>query len=122
MPDNDDNSPPNESTEQPSTKKADESKNFTLLYQNAERRRINGWNELWGTPRESEYALETGSVFLFALKAQAGDDQTQQEERKEELLRQLWKLEEEGIGQRRAEGFGRVCISDPVHLEGTSHE
>ena len=107
---------------EPSTDNPDQSRNFTLLYQNTDRRRINGWNELWGTPRESEYALETGSVFLFALKTQAGEDQARQEGRKRELLKKLWELEKEGLGQRRVEGFGRICISDPFHLEVTSHE
>ena len=27
-------------------------------------------------------------------------------------------LKKQGIGRRRAEGFGRIRISDPFHLEG----
>src|SRR5262249_13977871 len=81
--------------------------NIELIYQNASTRRITGWNELWGTPRVNEFAIDTGSVFLFAFKAEASND----------LYQALFRLEEVGIGQRRAEGFGRVCISDPFHLE-----
>ncbi len=82
-------------------------KTFELLYQNAGVQRIAGWNELWGTPRQQDYAIETGSVFLFSSQ-QKLDDQ---------MLLALYRFEEEGIGHRQAEGFGRVCVSDPFHLE-----
>lgn len=82
---------------------------FQLIYQNAETRRVSGWNDLWGTPRMNEYAIESGSVFLFASSS----------EQSEVLTRALFTLEEEGAGRRRAEGFGRVCVSDPFHLEVT---
>ncbi len=80
---------------------------FDLIYQAASVRRVMGWNELWGTPRTHDYAIETGSVFLFSCSA-APDDA---------VLRSLFDLEEQGIGQRRPEGFGRICFSDPFHLE-----
>lgn len=80
---------------------------FTLLYQCASTQRVMGWNELWGMPKTAEYAIETGSVFLFECN-QALDDS---------LLKALFRLEEQGIGRRRSEGFGRVCLSDPFHLE-----
>jgi CRISPR-associated protein Csx10 len=82
---------------------------FQAIYQATESRRVAGWNEVWGTPRFQELAIETGSVFFFASCIGANED----------LLRALYRLEQEGIGQRRAEGFGRVCISDPFHLEVT---
>jgi len=87
----------------------DSAGSFELIYQAASARRVMGWNEMWGTPRTNEYAIDTGSVFLFAFK---GEDK-QVDPLKQALLR----LEEEGIGQRRAEGFGRVCICDPFHRE-----
>jgi CRISPR-associated protein Csx10 len=80
---------------------------FHLIYQNASTRRVSGWNELWGTPRMNEWAIDTGSVFLFASTL----------EQSEPLTRALFTLEEEGAGRRRAEGFGRICVSDPFHLE-----
>jgi len=80
---------------------------FELLYHSASIRRIMGWQELWGLPHAQEYALDAGSVFLFAV-TQPLDDK---------LARALFTLEEQGIGQRRAEGFGRICISDPFHKE-----
>lgn len=78
------------------------------VFQAASTRCVAGWSELWGTPKLQECALESGSVFLFAFKARAN----------EELYETLFKLEEAGIGQRRGEGFGRVCISDRFHVEG----
>jgi CRISPR-associated protein Csx10 len=82
---------------------------FELVYQAASGRRITGWNELWGTPKTNEYAIEMGSVFLFSSTIGPEDA----------LLRALFALEEQGIGRRWAEGFGRVCFSDPFHLEVT---
>jgi CRISPR-associated protein Csx10 len=80
---------------------------FSLIYQAASTKRVTGWNELWGTPRMNEYAIDTGSVFLFASSVELNND----------LLHALFDLEENGIGQRRGEGFGRVRVSDPFHLE-----
>ncbi len=81
---------------------------FQSVYQSTAIQHIRGWNELWGTPRASEYALEAGSTFLFSYHEQPDSD----------LLQALFALEETGIGLRRAEGFGRISISDPFHLQG----
>jgi CRISPR-associated protein Csx10 len=80
---------------------------FKLVYQVASTKRVTGWNELWGTPRTNEFAIDTGSVFLFSSAV----------EMNEQLCEALFKLEEDGIGERKAEGFGLVRISDPFHLE-----
>jgi CRISPR-associated protein Csx10 len=81
---------------------------FTLIHSVASTMRITGWNDLWGTPKANEIAIETGSVFLFKTSLPQHD-----------LERALFKLEEEGIGQHKTEGFGRVCVSDPFHREVT---
>lgn len=83
-----------------------------LEYQNASMRQVMGWNELWGMPRTKEIAIETGSVFLFSSNVESP-------EAKEALLEALFELEEAGVGRRKAEGFGRICVSDPFHLEVT---
>ena len=83
---------------------------FTMIYQNASTRQIMGWNELWGTPRTKEVAIETGSVFLFSTTIG-------EEEALEALLKTLFELEQAGIGRRKAEGFGRICVSDQFHQE-----
>ncbi len=80
---------------------------FRREYQSVGIQRITGWNELWGTPRPNDYAIEGGSTFLFACKQQPGED----------LIPALRALEETGIGHRCSEGFGRISISDPFHLE-----
>jgi CRISPR-associated protein Csx10 len=89
----------------------DSAGSFELIYQAASVRRVMGWNEMWGTPRTNEYAIDSGSVFLFAFKGES--------EQVDPLKQALFKLEEVGIGQRRAEGFGRVYICDPFHREVT---
>ena len=83
--------------------------NFALVYQAASTRRVSGWNELWGLPRTNEYAIDTGSVFLF------GSHINPDEDKDNALWQALFNLEEEGIGRRKAEGFGRVCVSDQFH-------
>lgn len=80
---------------------------FQQLYQVTDARRVAGWSEAWGLPRFHDLAIDTGSVFFFASRLD-GD---------ETLLQGLYRLEQEGIGQHRAEGFGRVYVSDPFHLE-----
>jgi CRISPR-associated protein Csx10 len=70
-------------------------------------RRVSGWQELWGTPRTNEYAIESGSVFLFSCASPPSDA----------LLKALFTLEEQGIGKRRAEGFGRIRVSDEFHQQ-----
>jgi Uncharacterized protein predicted to be involved in DNA repair (RAMP superfamily) len=84
-----------------------EDMNLHCIYQQASIRRITGWQELWGTPRTNEYAIETGSVFIFKCPLAQRDA----------LLPTLYHLEETGIGKRRAEGFGRIRISDEFHQE-----
>lgn len=78
-----------------------------LVYQAASVRRITGWQELWGMPRTNEYAIEMGSVFLFACSSPLNSAD----------YRALFDLEENGAGRRRAEGFGRLCVSDQFHQE-----
>jgi CRISPR-associated protein Csx10 len=78
------------------------------IYTITSTRRVTGWQELWGTPRTNEYAIETGSVFLFQCNVNM----------REKLIDKLFALEQQGMGKRRAEGFGRICISDPFHLRG----
>jgi CRISPR-associated protein Csx10 len=84
---------------------------FECIYQAADVQRVTGWSDLWGTPRMQEIAIESGSVFLFACKDAAV---------RHDLFAALFRMENEGIGERRTEGFGRVCISDPFHQRDLS--
>jgi len=87
---------------------------FSRVYQSTGVQRITGWNEVWGTPRTNDYAIEVGSTFLFACSFKPDDTLISDDT----LTQALYRVEEEGIGRRRSEGFGRIYISDPFHLEG----
>jgi CRISPR-associated protein Csx10 len=77
------------------------------VYQQAHVQRITGWQVLWGTPKTNEYAIEAGSVFLFKCPTA----------QKDTILEALYNLEQQWIGKRQLEGFGRVRISDEFHQE-----
>jgi hypothetical protein len=80
---------------------------FKGVYQSVGIQRLTGWNGLWGTPRPNDYAIEMGSTFLFACDQRSDND----------FIEALRTREETGIGRRCSEGFGRISISDPFHLE-----
>lgn len=68
---------------------------------------VGGWNATAGLPKERAVAIRRGSVALFRYplpqRAQVCDD--------------LARVARDGVGERRAEGFGRVRINDPFHWE-----
>jgi CRISPR-associated protein Csx10 len=64
--------------------------------------RTEGWNASWGLPQPSRIGLAAGSVIRF--RTEGG---TVPPERWERLVR-------EGLGDRRAEGFGEVAVDDPI--------
>jgi CRISPR-associated protein Csx10 len=61
---------------------------------------IGGFNRKWGLPLPQSRALGKGSVLIFK---NGGDDG--------QLLNRLKQIESEGIGERRAEGFGRLAFN-----------
>lgn len=63
-----------------------------------------GWQGAWGLPKNTEVIVRRGGVYLFRV------------EEVEPWISKLEELEEEGIGERRAEGFGQVRICDEFHL------
>lgn len=70
-------------------------------------KRIAGWNTAAkpARPRHDDYAVVAGSVFVLAApptQAQA-------------LTRLCLWLEENGLGERRAEGFGALAVAFPMH-------
>lgn len=58
---------------------------------------IDGFNTHYGIPRWRDEAIQSGSVVRFALKNME----------LAEIVRQLTTIEQNGIGLRRHEGFGR---------------
>lgn len=77
------------------------------VYANAGKRLVQTWNVTSGYPKPDDVAITMGSVFLFEVT----------EGTAEELAAPLLILQEHGIGKRRIEGFGRVTVCDPFHLE-----
>jgi CRISPR-associated protein Csx10 len=63
---------------------------------------VAGFNRKWSLPLTQSWALQAGSVIVYA--GGAGLDRAA-----------LQAAEEEGIGERRAEGFGRVAINWHTH-------
>lgn len=67
---------------------------------------VSGWNAAQGLPKPDTHALGRGSVLGFsAPKSLEAEIQTR-----------LQTLETEGIGERRAEGFGRFVVCHPIHI------
>lgn len=68
-------------------------------------RRYANWNGIDGCWREEELVIGAGSS--FQITAAGHDDET--------LLALLRRIEIDGIGVRRAEGFGSVLVNDSFH-------
>lgn len=58
-------------------------------------RLVGGFNRKWGLPLQQAWAIEAGSVFVFSGTHKAT----------------LEGFIEDGIGERRAEGFGRIAVN-----------
>ena len=71
-------------------------------------RQVSGWNAMWNLPTEARWALSAGSAYLFRIE---------QEDQIQEVRSKLKDLENEGIGLRRNEGFGRLLVNLPLHRE-----
>lgn len=59
---------------------------------------IGGFNRKWGLPLPQVMAVKMGSVFVFDIQENVDKDK-------------LRRLEQNGLGERRVEGFGRVLIN-----------
>jgi CRISPR-associated Csx10 family RAMP protein len=78
-----------------------------LIYQNSGTRQVMGWNTLLRVPKADDIAITMGSVFLFGLESELDDN----------LLQTLLRMQSEGIGARRGEGFGRLLLASRFHWE-----
>jgi len=67
---------------------------------------IGGWSTAWGLPKATTYGAGTGSTYIFKVA-----------EETEELYQELERIELEGIGKMRDEGYGDVLICHPFHGE-----
>ncbi len=75
-------------------------------------RTVAGWNAAWRLPKEEALAMVKGSVFVYAKPA-ASDEERQQV--LQQIQPALQELETNGVGERRAEGFGAVVVCNPFH-------
>lgn len=64
-----------------------------------------GFQSAWGLPKMTDLAVQAGGVYLYQVDALDG------------WAQRLERLEAQGVGSRRAEGFGRVRVCDPFHYE-----
>lgn len=79
-----------------------------LILSIAENRIISGWNALLRIPKDDDVAIIKGSVFVYSI-----------DNLDLNTLGTLYNLENEGIGKRRSEGFGRLTICDLFHFTGS---
>lgn len=68
--------------------------------------RDDGWNNSWREPRPTRFGLAGGCCFLFSVAGRALS------------AARLARLEAEGLGERRGEGYGEVRIDAPLLGEG----
>lgn len=67
---------------------------------------VRGWHSSRGLPKNDDTAVAMGGVYLFRY---GGDDS-------EKLSNYLNQLVVQGVGLKKAEGFGRVTVCNPVHV------
>lgn len=69
-------------------------------------RRVDSWSAAEGQPRATRLAVQAGSVLKVCLGNSA--------EQRQKALAALRELETVGIGELRAQGFGRFVVGDPL--------
>src|SRR5437588_10164803 len=72
-----------------------------------------GWNPTAGLPKTPDLAVRAGAAFLFERRGTPLET-----EELAVLGRVMETIEATGIGERRAEGFGRVIFCDAFHWRG----
>lgn len=65
--------------------------------------RNDGWNSAWREPRPTHFGLAAGSCFLFSAQQPIAGAA-------------LARLEAEGLGERRGEGYGEIRVNAPLLL------
>ena len=75
---------------------------------------LHGWNAAQGLPRQDEWGVARGSVYVYRFRGTAQE--------REALIQELMTLSKNGVGLRRNEGFGIVIISDDFHRQFRNQE
>ena len=70
---------------------------------------LRGWNAAHGLPRQDEWLVARGSVYVYWLRGPA--------EAREQLFEMLSSFAATGVGLRRNEGYGQVVVNDPIHCQ-----
>ncbi|MGQ9926486.1 MAG: type III-B CRISPR module-associated Cmr3 family protein [Chloroflexaceae bacterium] len=78
----------------------------TLLRAFTTTRTIGGWHVLWQRPKPTSVAVAMGGVYVFQTDRPLS----------EEECKRLARLQLDGIGERRNEGYGQVRVCDEFHL------
>jgi|GEM_PF-657808 len=71
-----------------------------------EQEQCSGWSAAWGLPKPVAPVLAAGSVFVVRVP----------QHQRQPFLDFLTAIEQDGLGERRAEGWGEVSICDPFHV------
>ena len=75
---------------------------------------LHGWNAAQGLPRQDEWGVARGSVYVYCFRGTAQE--------REALIQELITLSKDGVGLRRNEGFGTVIVSDDFHRQFRNQE
>lgn len=70
--------------------------------------RTDSWHVGWGLPRPSLVGLAAGTCVVFKIEG------TLDEVKRVAIEEKLREVEADGVGERRAEGYGRLCFNDPL--------
>lgn len=68
---------------------------------------VEGWNAALGLPKPDARAIVAGSCWLLRVEGVPAVD----------VLAALERLESDGVGERRQEGFGQVSVCDRLHWQ-----
>jgi hypothetical protein len=73
--------------------------------------KVSGWHAVAGLPKGEAMAVSAGSAFLFSRPAEG----VAREEEYKRLATALASVEEWGVGERCAEGFGEAVVCHDLH-------
>lgn len=82
-------------------------KGIKTVYQCINTIKIMSWNSVFCLPDSDDMAFKMGSVFLLSYKGSLNDD----------FLKKTHEMQQNGLGERRHEGFGNITVADSFHTE-----
>lgn len=68
---------------------------------------IGGWSTAWGLQKDTTYATDTGSTYVFRVN----------DEELTDLYDLFEQIEVKGLGEKRDVGYGEVLVCHPFHRE-----